>query len=56
MNERPVLCLREGAILRVEGASATIKGTAGGLLLRKGEDPAALAPGDDVSFLLAQPG
>jgi dipeptidase E len=53
MNERPVLALREGAILRVEGPAARLAGPGGGVLVRKGRDPETLAPGADVSSLLA---
>lgn len=52
MNERPVLALREGAILRVEGAQATLRGPGGGILLRRGETAEILPPGTDVSDLL----
>jgi dipeptidase E len=53
MNARPVLALREGAILRIEGAVATLRGPGGAVLLRKGAEPEVLAPGTDVSHLLA---
>lgn len=55
MNDRPVLALREGAILRVEGRSAQLGGPGGGVLLRKGSEPEVLAPGADVSSLLDPP-
>ena len=53
MNDRPVLALREGAILRVEGDVATLVGPGGAILLRQGEPPETLSSGTDVSYLLA---
>jgi dipeptidase E len=52
MNDRPVLALREGAILRVEDDRATLAGPGGGLLLRPGAAPEPRMPGDDLGFLL----
>lgn len=52
MNDTPILCLREGAILRVEGGEAVLKGPNGGILLRKGVDAEVLAEGTDVSYLM----
>lgn len=52
MNDSPILCLREGAILRVEGDAAHLRGPNGGILLRKGVDAEVLAEGTDVSYLL----
>ena len=52
-NAVPVLALREGSILRVEGAAATIRGAAGARLFEKGKAPADLDVGADVSELLA---
>jgi len=54
MNSRPVLALREGAILRVEGARATLHGPGGAVLLRRGAEPEVLAPGTDVGELLRE--
>ena len=51
-NEAPVAGLREGAILRVEGASITLKGVAGARIFRRGQDPLELAPGASVEELL----
>jgi len=53
-NDRPVLAMREGAILRVEGDLATLRGPNGAILFRRGEEPRPLAPGADVSFLWGQ--
>jgi dipeptidase E len=51
-NERPVLALREGAMLRIEGTRAELRGPKGALLFRRGEDPRPFEPGADLSFLL----
>jgi dipeptidase E len=53
MNDPPVLALPEGAILRVEGAVATLLGPPGALLLRRGLPVEPLAPGADLSALLS---
>lgn len=52
-NSQPVLGLREGAMLRVEGERASIEGSRGGRLFRAGDEPAEVDAGTDVSFLLA---
>ena len=51
-NDQPVVGLREGAMLRVEGDAMTLRGTSGARLFRKGQEPDEFAPGDDMSFLL----
>ena len=51
-NPGPVLALREGAILHVEGTKARLVGPGGGRLYARGKPPRDLAPGLDVSFLL----
>jgi len=43
-NEAPVVGLREGAILRVEGESVLLKGVAGARIFRRGEDPVEVVP------------
>jgi dipeptidase E len=50
-NETPVLGLREGAWLRVEGREVTLGGTTGGRLFRRGKAPEELATGADLSGL-----
>jgi len=50
-NDIPVIGLREGAILQVEGNCMTLKGTTGARLLRKGAEPQEFLPGADLSFL-----
>jgi dipeptidase E len=54
MNDLPILCLREGAILRVEEGEAVLKGPNGAILLRKGVDAEVLPEGTDVSYLLTE--
>ena len=51
-NTLPVLGLREGGMLRVEGDAMTLRGINGARLFRRGEDPQEFATGDDLSFLL----
>jgi len=51
-NPGPVLALREGAILHVEGRKARLVGPGGGRLYARGQAPRDLAAGLDVSFLL----
>ena len=52
MNDVPILALREGSILRVEGARATVVGAAGARLFHRGKTPVDLDVGADVSKLL----
>ena len=52
-NDVPVLCLREGSWLQVEGDRAETGGVTETRLLRRGRQPAEIAPGGDVSDLLA---
>lgn len=51
-NAVPVLGLREGAWLRLEGPSATLGGTTGARLFRRGQPAQELATGADLSGLL----
>ena len=53
MNDRPVLALREGAYLRIEGTRATLGGTAGARLFRQGQPAADFPSGATLDFLLA---
>jgi dipeptidase E len=53
-HSTPVLGLREGCLLRVEGTQATLRGTTKARLFRRGEAPRELTPPCDVSFLLQQ--
>ncbi len=47
-NGPPVAGMREGAILRVEGASITLKGVAGARIFRRGLEPLEVSPGAAV--------
>jgi dipeptidase E len=51
-NDVPVLALREGSWLRVQGPAASIGGTAGGRVFTRGAAARPVEPGDDVSYLL----
>ena len=51
-NETPVAGLREGAILRVEGASIALKGVAGARIFRRGLEPLEFLPGAAVEEIL----
>jgi dipeptidase E len=51
-NDAPVVGLREGAILRVEGPSVLLKGVAGARIFRRGEDPVEVAPVAEIGPLL----
>jgi len=55
-NDREVIALREGAMLRVEGPSMRLLGAAGGKRFRRDAAPAELAAGDDLSDLLKRSG
>ncbi len=53
MNDKIVVGLREGGILRVEGSSVALKGINGARIFRKGQVPTEHKPGDKLDFLLA---
>jgi dipeptidase E len=53
-NEESVVGLREGAMLRIEGGTVTLRGDARARLFRKGEPAAEFDPGDRLDFLLGQ--
>jgi dipeptidase E len=55
MNDRVVVGLREGAMLRVEGPAMTLKGSTGARVFRKGQQPEEFEPGSDMSSLLLPP-
>ncbi|HXK10603.1 MAG TPA: dipeptidase PepE [Vicinamibacteria bacterium] len=52
-NDTPVVGLREGAILRVEGESVLVKGVAGARVFRRGREPVEVAPAAEIGPLLA---
>ena len=54
-NEAPVAGLREGAMLRVENETVTLKGSAGARLFRRGEKPTEVSPVAEVAGFLLQP-
>jgi dipeptidase E len=52
-NATPVVGLREGAILRVEGESVLLKGLAGARIFRRGQEPVEVVPVAEIGPLLA---
>ncbi len=52
MNGEPVVGIREGAMLLIEGDRMSLVGINGGVLLRRGEPRQDLDPGADLSHLL----
>ncbi len=51
-NETPVLGLREGCMVLVEGDQASLRGTTAARLFRRDAPPQELAVGADLSFLM----
>jgi len=51
-NAPPVIGLREGALLRVDGAHVTLLGRAGARVFRRGEEPVEAVPGAALEGLL----
>ncbi len=51
-NETPVVGLREGAMLRIDGSSVVLKGRAGARIFRRGQDPVEVAPGSAIESLV----
>jgi dipeptidase E len=54
-NETPVVGLREGAILRVDGESVLLKGMAGARVFRRGQAPVEVEPIAEIAPLAGQP-
>jgi len=52
MNETPVIAIREGAMLAVEGDSMRLEGSSGGKLFLHGADPEPCSAGQDLSSFL----
>jgi dipeptidase E len=53
-NTQPVVGIREGAILHLEGDSLRLEGNGGGRLFRPGVDAEELDSGADLGFLLRE--
>ena len=51
-HDIPVVALREGAMLRVQGDSMELRGQHGARLFRQGQDPVEYSTGDSLDFLL----
>jgi dipeptidase E len=52
-NDTPVVGLREGAILRVDGESVLLKGLAGARVFRRGQEPVEVAPIAEIAAFVA---
>jgi dipeptidase E len=52
-NTTPVVGLREGAMLRVEGDSVLLKGINGARIFRRGQPPVETEPGTELSQLVS---
>jgi dipeptidase E len=52
-NDKLVVGLREGAMLRIEDTSVRLLGSAGARIFRRGHPPLEVRPGDALDFLLA---
>jgi dipeptidase E len=55
-NAMPVIGLREGTMLRVEGQGMTLRGPRPARVFRRDEDPVEHPPGSDLSVLLRTSG
>lgn len=51
-NPTPVIGLREGALLEIQGEQISLHGAPGARLFLQGQTPRELRPGDDLGFLL----
>jgi dipeptidase E len=51
-NETPVVGLREGAMLWVEGASVLLKGSSGARIFRRGQEALEVQPGAKIDEIL----
>ena len=49
-NETPVIGLREGAMLRIENGTTTLRGSSGARIFRKGETPEEVVPGAQLDL------
>ena len=55
-NEAPVLGLREGSMLRVQGSAAVLKGPHTARIFRRGDKPVEVSPSSDLHALLETTG
>ena len=55
VNDPPVVGLREGSMLRIEGSRVTLKGRTKARVFIKEQEPREFAPGSSLDFLLAGP-
>jgi len=53
MNEPPVVGLREGSLLEIDGDHVTLRGSTCARVFQKGRAPEEFAPGASLDFLLA---
>lgn len=51
-NETPVVGLREGAMLRIEGGETILRGSTGARIFRKGLDPVETLPGAHLNAFI----
>lgn len=54
LNERPVIGMREGAMLLVEGCDIVLKGNTGAVVFKKGEESQEVKAGQQLGQLLLQ--
>jgi dipeptidase E len=52
-NETPVVGLREGAMLRIEGGKTLLKGSTGARIFRRGHEPVEVLPGAYLDELIS---
>ena len=50
-NETPVIGLREGAMLRIENGHATLRGSSGARIFRRGKEPEEIVPGAQLDLI-----
>jgi len=54
-NETPVLGLREGAWVRIENQSVSLRGSNGARIFRRAKDPVEAVTGEEISGLVGAP-
>ena len=50
-NETPVIGLREGAMLRIENGTTTLRGSSGARIFRRGKTPEEVTPGVELDLI-----